>query len=94
MPTPLVQLFDRAIASNEVLAVVVAAESFRGLVSLRYGAMSSLDVWEIRGGIWAGGSGFCMSLLPTLYLLRLVGFRLMIGSRGAGRMTECDTARC
>ena len=36
MPTPLVQLFDRAIASNEVLAVVVAAVlSFIGWAALR-----------------------------------------------------------
>jgi hypothetical protein len=77
-----------------ILAIVVAAESLCGLLAWRYGPLTSTEAWEIRGGIFVLASGFCMSLLPTLYLLRLVGFRLMIRSAGAGRMTACDTARC
>jgi hypothetical protein len=76
------------------LATMVTAESISGLLSWRYGPLSSTEAWDIRKGIFVLATGFCMSLLPTLYLLRLVGFRLVIGSAGADRMTTCDTVRC
>jgi hypothetical protein len=77
-----------------VTVIVAAAEIFHRLLFLFKGSLGFGTFWEFRGPVYLVGTGFCMSLLPTLFLLRLAGFRLMIGSAGAGRMTACDTARC
>jgi hypothetical protein len=87
-------LWLAALLAYLVVAIAAAAEVFQRVIFFFKGPFGFATFWEFRVIAYSVGAGFCMSLLPTLYLLRLVGFRLMIGSAGAVRMTACDTARC